>query len=279
MTTPAVSVIVAAYNEQRHIGDCLRSLQAQTFKPMEVIVADDGSKDATAAVAARHGVRVLRLPHAGKARTVNAAAATAQGTVLFFLDADLTFAEDYVARLAAPILSGEVVGTSHSDEFVANPDNVWSRCLQHLWGRPIDRRLVIGPEEMQRGSVVFRAVRRDRFLAVGGFDDIGFLDDQTLQPKLGERARWISGAKCWHSNPDRLRDVWGSGTWSGKSEFVLHGAKAIVRSLPPFSVIRAATDAWRTGYTPVLVYRLVYECGVAWGIAQRALGLDQSGGK
>ncbi|NDC12479.1 MAG: glycosyltransferase family 2 protein, partial [Actinobacteria bacterium] len=59
-----ISVIVAAHNEERYIGRCLRSLLAQTFPrtKFDIIVVDDGSTDRTAAVLQTFGndVRVLR---------------------------------------------------------------------------------------------------------------------------------------------------------------------------------------------------------------------------
>ena len=42
----------------------------------------------------------------------------------------MRFAPDFIERLVAPIAAGECLGTSHADEMVANPENVWSRCLQ-----------------------------------------------------------------------------------------------------------------------------------------------------
>jgi GT2 family glycosyltransferase len=48
-----VSVVIAAYNEERHIGALLSSLEEQTLGPAEVIVRDDGSGDATAELPGR----------------------------------------------------------------------------------------------------------------------------------------------------------------------------------------------------------------------------------
>src|SRR3954471_12163197 len=55
-----VTVLVPAYNEAASVGDTIRSLQAQTLAPAEIIVIDDCSTDDTAAVARALGVRVLR---------------------------------------------------------------------------------------------------------------------------------------------------------------------------------------------------------------------------
>ncbi len=49
---PLVTVIISARNEQRRVGECLESLDRQTYAPLETIVVDDGSTDRTAAIAA-----------------------------------------------------------------------------------------------------------------------------------------------------------------------------------------------------------------------------------
>lgn len=85
-----VSAIIPAYNEAARIGAVLEPVLAAP-SVHEVIVVDDGSTDGTAAVAARYGVRVVRLPeNRGKGAALVAGAREAQGDVLLFLDADLT---------------------------------------------------------------------------------------------------------------------------------------------------------------------------------------------
>jgi glycosyltransferase involved in cell wall biosynthesis len=67
-------VVVGAYNEEEHIARLLASLREQTLPPIEVIVADDGSKDRIAEVAEAGGAIVLRLNHRGPAVARNAGA-------------------------------------------------------------------------------------------------------------------------------------------------------------------------------------------------------------
>ena len=58
----ALTVIVPAYNEAESIADTVRSLLAQTVRPAEIIVVDDGSSDGTGDIARALGVTVLRPP-------------------------------------------------------------------------------------------------------------------------------------------------------------------------------------------------------------------------
>lgn len=85
-----VSAIIPAFNEAERIAAVLQPLLSSPAVD-EVIVVDDGSTDATAEVAARFPVRVVRLPeNRGKAAAMAAGVDAAQGDVLLFLDGDLT---------------------------------------------------------------------------------------------------------------------------------------------------------------------------------------------
>src|SRR5450755_3429175 len=64
---PRLSVIVSAYNEERHIERLIHSLRVQTLPAFELIVIDDGSVDETAVRAERAGAMVLSVDHAGPA--------------------------------------------------------------------------------------------------------------------------------------------------------------------------------------------------------------------
>jgi len=86
----SVSVVMPAYRAAETIGTALDSVFAQSIRPDEVIVVDDGSPDDVAAIVARGypEVRVIRQENAGPAAARNRGAAEARGTWLAFLDAD-----------------------------------------------------------------------------------------------------------------------------------------------------------------------------------------------
>jgi hypothetical protein len=106
-----LSVLVNAYNYRRYVGEAVASALAQTLAPHEVVVVDDGSTDGTAEwlraefVARDPRVRVISQANAGQLAAIETAVAAATGDVLVFLDADDTWAPDYLAavqtRLAA----------------------------------------------------------------------------------------------------------------------------------------------------------------------------------
>ncbi len=100
---PVISFIVPAYNEERLLGSTLCAIHqaARSIgEPYEIIVADDGSTDRTAAVAAEHGARVVSVANRQIAATRNAGARQACGKLLVFVDADtiVNEAEKFFSR-------------------------------------------------------------------------------------------------------------------------------------------------------------------------------------
>ncbi|MGH2349804.1 MAG: glycosyltransferase family 2 protein [bacterium] len=83
-----VSVIIAAYDAQQFISETLASVRAQTARPAEIIVVDDGSSDQTACIAESFGATVLRNRHGGPALARNTGIRAASCEWVAFLDAD-----------------------------------------------------------------------------------------------------------------------------------------------------------------------------------------------
>jgi glycosyltransferase involved in cell wall biosynthesis len=88
-----VSVIVTAHNDERHLDACLTSILASTHREIEVVVLDDGSTDATPQIidrfaAADSRIRAGSSSHRGRRRSLEAAHATASGSVHCWVDAD-----------------------------------------------------------------------------------------------------------------------------------------------------------------------------------------------
>ena len=96
---PRVSVIVPAYNAERHIAETLRSVERQRYGDWEVVVADDGSSDRTAAIVESFAPRVRLVRGAGNAGPAparNLAIEHSSGELLAFLDADDLWLPEYL---------------------------------------------------------------------------------------------------------------------------------------------------------------------------------------
>ncbi len=271
-----VTVIVPAFNEEGTIGRCLDSLRAQTLSPLEILVVDDGSTDATAHLAqGAPGVTLLRQDHAGPGAARNLAAARARGDILAFADADLSFDPAYLERLTAPIREGRAVGTFTKEEYVRNRDVCWSRFWAARMGLPPHRRI---PEDAPDDSPVFRAILREAFLGCGGYDPtVGYGEDHTLSARLGRRAAAASGAVCHHDNPDTLGEVFRSARWLGKGEFFSKDPGLIPRRWARFLLwvpLMALAGALRSLDPRRIPFDLVYEWGLLQGIRARIRSPD-----
>ncbi len=108
---PIVSLIIAAYNEEAVIEAKVKNALALDYprELLEIIVASDGSTDATAAIAKEAGAdHVMDLPRSGKVAVQNAAAATAKGVILAFSDANSEWKPDALAQLLEPFRDDRV---------------------------------------------------------------------------------------------------------------------------------------------------------------------------
>ena len=103
MRPPLISCIMPVFNGERYLGEALDSFLGQTYRPLEVIVVDDGSTDGTAGVVARYGERIAYLfqPNAGPAAARNLGLGAARGEFVAFLDADDLWHPEKLARQMA----------------------------------------------------------------------------------------------------------------------------------------------------------------------------------
>lgn len=266
MTRPQVSVVVSAYNEERHIVRLLRSLYSQTLAAHEIIVVDDGSTDDTAILAEGAGARVIKAYHAGPAVGRNLGAQVATGETLAFVDGDMACGSRFLEALTAPIACGECIGTFSKEIYVGEPANTWSRSYCHI--RRIGYPRLLGEDFPERWAN-FRAIDREAFLAVGGYDDVGYGEDMTLASKLRVQARAAPGAVCWHFNPDSASEIFENARWIARGHDVQAIARPVRDNLPTTSFVKALRDLRRGAPLTVLVARQIYSVGFLIGLAQR----------
>lgn len=263
---PIVSIVMAVYNEERHLDACLRSLTNQTYQPIEIVVVNDGSRDRTGLIAASFTEVVLvETSHAGAAPARNEGARRATGEILVFLDGDMTFPPAFIETLIAPMSDEEVMGTFTREILVANGERRWARA--HMLGRHLPLDTHFRPDFPDRWEN-YRAIRTSAFWSVGGLDEIGHGEDVTVGRKLGVLAVVAPGAICHHYEPDDLKDIFSSARWMGRGMRIRERPNAW-RDYTPWVSMRRGLRLARTHRLPsLLIYRLVWDLGITVGLLQ-----------
>ena len=100
MTTPLITVVIPCYNAAAYVGDAIESALSQTYRPVEVIVIDDGSTDGSLGVIKSFGdaIRYESGPNFGVAVARNRGIHLARGELIQYLDADDVLHPDKLAR-------------------------------------------------------------------------------------------------------------------------------------------------------------------------------------
>ena len=165
---PQLSIVIPAYNEARRLPESFARLHDFLHRQpyfAEVIVADDGSEDSTAAVVRAwmgrwNALRLVQIAHAGKGAAVRAGALAAQGEWIFLADADFSMPVQELARFvpAADDTTDLLIGSREAP----GAQRIGEPVYRHLMGRAFNRivqwSLVPGIRDTQCG---FKRLRRE----------------------------------------------------------------------------------------------------------------------
>ena len=165
----SISVIIPVHKGGENFRRCLSSLAAAIPPPGEIIVVADGDADGSWLLAEEFGARVLKLAtRGGPAQARNLGARAARGALLFFVDADVTLPVDAMSQVVAAF-TGEpdlaAVFGSYDDEPAATNFLSQYKNLFHHYVHQTAR------EEASTFWGACGAIRREVFLALGGFDE------------------------------------------------------------------------------------------------------------
>jgi cellulose synthase/poly-beta-1,6-N-acetylglucosamine synthase-like glycosyltransferase len=183
---PTVSLIVPAHDEEAVIGRKVANARALDYPAdrLEVIVASDGSSDATAQRARQAGAdRVLELPRRGKVPAMNVGVAASSGEILAFSDANSFWRHDALRHLVEPFADPEVGYVCGEvrflDEGGGNLEGLYWRYEMAV------RELESALGGVTAGNGAIYAVRRDAYVPLSAAES----HDLSLPFELAKRGR------------------------------------------------------------------------------------------
>lgn len=176
---PLASIIIPAYNEERRMPASLERITTflRSFPaPVEVIIVDDGSRDATASIVEQFAqgnpfVRLVRNPHGGKGAAVKAGVAEGRGQYLVVSDTDLSVPIEELPKFLPPALPPYDVAIASRE--VPGARRVNEPGHRHLMGRVFNLLVqIVAVPGIQDTQCGFKAYRRDVARAIFPFQTI-----------------------------------------------------------------------------------------------------------
>ncbi len=204
---PKISVVVCSCNGSRTIGETLAALENLDYADYEVIVVDDGSTDQTSVVAGRYDVKLIRTENNGLSVARNVGMNAATGEIVAYLDDDAYPDPHWLTYLASAFMRTDHAGIGGPN--IAPPgDGVIADCIANAPGGPVH--VLLSDEVAEHIPGCNMAFRRERLMAIGGFDPRFSVagDDVDICWRLQERG-WTLGfaptAVVWHHRRNSIK--------------------------------------------------------------------------
>jgi cellulose synthase/poly-beta-1,6-N-acetylglucosamine synthase-like glycosyltransferase len=218
-TTPSVTVIVPARNEEAWIEQCIASIQSTGWpsEQLEIIVVDNCSTDATTRNAARSGARVIHQDTGAIGAVRNAGLKAARGDFVAYVDGDCTVARSWISSAVALLEADQRVGA------VGGP------CLSPNNGTWVERSLAsccLTQQDVTHAEVLATSsfiARKSLLLDVGLFDETLFSgEDDNISQRIKCRGLVLVSAPDCHvihyGYPRTWWEVVKKQTWHGSNQ-------------------------------------------------------------
>lgn len=162
----SISVVIAAYNEEKYIKNVLQALKEQTFKDFELIVVDNNSSDGTSCIAKSMGAKVFLEKSQGYVFAVQRGLHEAKGDILAVTDSDTSPDPDWLEKIVSAFQDESVVAVTGSVKYKD------AGFLGNLLTFPIYSfflwfNFLLGKPHLTGTSL---AMRRSTYLKTGGLD-------------------------------------------------------------------------------------------------------------
>ena len=209
---PTLSVIVPCYNSSRDLERCLAALKGSSYRAFDLLVVDDGSTDPIAPIVSRHGFNYLRITGpGGPARARNRGVAQVSGKYVVFIDADVVVHDDTLQRFAEAFAADATVDSVIGTYDDAPGDPSFLSQYKNLFHHYVHLTAHGDVHTFWSGC---GAMRRDLFIAFGGFDEVRYrrpaIEDIELGTwfvQAGHRIVLDNRVRCQHLKKWTLKNL------------------------------------------------------------------------
>lgn len=267
--TLTVTVLIPAYNEQSCIGDTVRSVYAQSRRPDEVLVVDDGSDDRTGEIASHIGARVLRTGGTGsKGAAINHALASVISDVIILVDADTRLHPEAIHHLMRDMEAG--ADATHGAVMPAVERGFWARgrLVEYAVALRFFKRVQRSLGQIMVLSGCILAVRTEVLRAAGGFQSRTMVEDLDMTWTLhqrGLRVEYSRRAVAYPIEPATWTQYKGQMRRWARGLFQTVGVHAKTLHRMPALALIVVGALWDAITAPLLI--LVLICLTAFGLA------------
>ena len=164
--TPMISIIIPAYNEEKHIEACLTSIFNVDYPKAgyEIILVDNGSTDRTREIAGQFDIAIFTDQDKNVSGLRNLGVKYAKGEILAFIDADCLATHQWLKNASLHIQNNKLAAWGAPPEIPDNP--TW---VQEAWFAIRKNETGIGYVHWLESMNLF--VRKDYFINIGGFNE------------------------------------------------------------------------------------------------------------
>jgi len=220
---PRISVVICSYNGARTIRDTFEALQRVTYPDFEVILVNDGSKDATPALGREFGARVISSENRGLSSARNTGYEAATGEIVAYIDDDAYPDRHWLHYLAYRFRQGDWAGVG-GPNLAPSGDGMIAECVANSPGGPVH--VLLSDIEAEHIPGCNMAFRKSALESIGGFDpqfrtagdDVDFCWRLMEQ---GGRIGFHAGAMVWHHRRNSVRTYWKQQRGYGRAEALL----------------------------------------------------------
>jgi O-antigen biosynthesis protein len=222
---PMVSVVICAYNAERTMRQCLKSLRGLRYSNYEVVIVDDGSRDRTAEIAMEFPeFRLIRQPNKGLSEARNVGLRAARGEVVAYTDSDCVVDPDWLNLMMRAMVEGGFDGCGGPN--YAPHEKGWvEACVAVAPGAP--SHVLFDADRAEHLAGCNMAFSKAALLHVGGFDPqfTSAGDDVDICWRMlqaGYRLGYCPAAFVWHFRRNTAKAYFGQQRGYGRAEAALY---------------------------------------------------------